>query len=132
MSRNETWRTIKYWESKGGLMIEEFLAISANKEEDTGKRLIDGVIVLGEKKRCQIGGDYDLSGRNVIAVQTKSSRLGMYLMGQAFFTREILKRSNPKSIKTVAICGKGDRRMEALCKQFNIDVKIIPQSEKPG
>ena len=132
MSRHESWRTIKYWETIGGLLIEEYLAIPASKDKTVGKRLIDGIIVLGEEKSIQKGGSFDYKGREVIAIQTKSTRLGMYLMGQAYFTREILKRFNPKSIKTVAICGKGDAEMEALCKKENIEVVIIPESEKTG
>jgi len=51
-------------------------------------------------------------------------------MGQAFFTREILKRFKPKTIKTVAICGKGDTEMEILCEKEKIEVVIMPESEK--
>ena len=130
MSKHETWRTRKYHKSIGGLLIEEFRAVPASK--DVGRRLIDGVIVLGEKENTYAGRTYDLSNRDVIAIQTKSSRLGMYLMGQAYFTREILKRFNPKSIKTIAICGKGDTEMEALCENFGINVVIIPDSENDG
>ncbi len=132
MSKHETWRTIKYWETIEGLLIEEYLVIPASKDKTVGKRLIDGIIVLGEVKSIQKGGSFDFKGRDVVAIQTKSTRLGMYLMGQAYFTREILKRFNPKSIKTVAICGKGDTEMEALCKKENIEVVIIPESEKTG
>ena len=128
MSKHETWRTRKYHKSIGGLLIEEFHAIPASRDKCVGRRVIDGVIVLGEEDIYD-GHKYDLSDRDVIAIQTKSGRLGMYLMGQAYFTREILKRFNPKSIKTVAICGKGDTEMEALCESFGINVVIIPESE---
>lgn len=112
-------------------MIEEYLAIPESKDKTVGKRLIDGIIVLGEEKSIhEKGAPFDYKGRELIAIQTKSTRLGMYLMGQAYFTREILKRFNPKSIKSVAICGKGDAEMEALCKKENIEVVIIPESEK--
>ena len=130
MSKHETWRTRRYWESIGGLLIEEYLAIPANKDKTIGKRLIDGVIVLGEEKSIQRGGSFDFNGRDIIAVQTKATRLGMYLMGQAFFTREILKRYKPKSIKAVAICGKSDIEMEALCIKENIEIVVIPESER--
>jgi hypothetical protein len=108
VSRNETWRTRKYWETIGGLLIEEFLAIPADVNREIGKRLIDGIIVLGEENRIQVGGKYDFKDKDIIIIQTKSNRLGMYLMGQAFFSREIMKRYEPRSIKTVAICGKSD------------------------
>jgi len=81
MSKHETWRTRKYWESIGGLLIIEFYATPLNRKDGIGKRLIDGVIVSGEENNIQIGGTYDLAGKDVIAIQTKAKRLGMYLMG---------------------------------------------------
>ena len=128
MSKHETWRTRQYWRSTGGLLIEEFTAISPNRRQETGKRLIDGVIVLQEPDAIQTGGYYDFAGKDIIVVQTKAGRLGMYLMGQAFFSREIMRRYHPNSIKTVAICGKADSEMELLCGEFDIDVVVIDKS----
>jgi hypothetical protein len=51
-------------------------------------------------------------------------------MGQAFFSREIMKRYNPSSILTVAICGKGDSEMEALCRRFGIEVEVIDEAKQ--
>ena len=131
MSKHESWRTKKYWENlENGLLIEEFLAIPQSRDRSVGRRLIDGVIVLNVEKAIQYGGTFDLEGKDIIAIQTKATRLGMSLMGQAFFTREILKRFKPKSIKTVAICGKGDIEMEKLCEQASIEVVVIPESDK--
>ena len=126
MSKNETWRTRKYWETIGGLLIEEYYAIPGNKEKNVGKRLIDGIIVLGEEKSNRKGGSFNFKGRDIIVIQTKSNRLGMTLMGQAYFSRKIMKRYNPKSIKAVAICGSGDAEMEELCKEASIEVVVIP------
>ena len=49
MSLHETWRTEMYWKTIGGLLIEEFVAVDGNSEQ--GRRSIDGIIVLGEKKK---------------------------------------------------------------------------------
>jgi hypothetical protein len=49
----------------------------------------------------------------------------MNLMGQAFFSREIMRRYNPRSLETVAIRAQGDAEMEALCREFDIKVEII-------
>jgi len=130
MSKHESWRTRKYWEATGGFLIEEFLAIRPSKDKLSGKRLIDGVIVLGEKKGIQVGSTYSLEGKDIIVVQTKSNRLGMYLMGQAFFSKQIMQRFKPASIRTVAICGKADKEMELLCKENEIEVVVIKDSEK--
>ena len=125
MSKHETWRTRQFWESVGGLLIEEYLALPQAKDKSSAKRLIDGLIVLGENKSIQSGGSFAVEGRDVIVIQTKSNRLGMYLMGQAFFSREIMERYRPNSIRTVAICGEGDDEMESLCAVHNIEVIVI-------
>jgi hypothetical protein len=53
----------------------------------------------------------------------------MYLMGQAYFSREIMKRFIPRSIKTVVLCGKGDTEKEKLYKEADIEMVLIPDSE---
>ena len=130
MSRHETWRTRRYWKSIGGLLIEEFPAVRLDRETGTGKRLIDGIIIPDAEERIQIGGTFDFHSRDIIVVQTKKNRLGMYLMGQAFFSREIMRRFEPASIRTVAVCGARDPAMENLCSQFDIEVVVIPDSEE--
>ena len=61
MSKHETWRTKLYWESVGGLLIEEFMSVKGNK--DQGKIPVDGLIVLGEKTGIHKGNTYDISGK---------------------------------------------------------------------
>jgi len=131
MSKHETWRTRKYWDSVGGYLIEEFRAIKEDKSRNISKRSIDGIIVLGEQKNHQSGGQYNIEGKDIIVVQTKSKGLGMYLMGQAYFSAKIMERFNPRSIKSVAICGKSDHEMEVLCRDHDIEVVVIPESENP-
>ena len=45
-------------------------------------------------------------------------------MGQAFFSKELMKKFNPKSIRTVAICGKDDSVMRELSEEFGIEVVV--------
>jgi len=132
MSKHETWRTRKYWESVGGFLIEEYRAISPERSKGIRKRHIDGVIVLGEANGIQIGGEYCLEGKDIIVVQTKSAPLGMYLMGQALFSREIMERFNPRSIRTVAICSVIDPEMEKICNKYDIEVVEIGNDQAPG
>ncbi len=123
MSKHETWRTRQYWENVGGLLIEEFTAVA--KEPGQAQRLIDGVIVIGEKKGIAETNYIDINGKNIISIQTKKGRLGMSVMGQAFFSRELLKKHKPKSIKSVIICGKDDTELHKLCVLHKIEVVII-------
>ena len=93
MSKHETWRTRRYWNRVGGLLIEEFVAVKG--DANTGRRPVDGVIVLGGETKIYEGTDYDLSGKDVIVIQTKRDRIGMYLLkiySDAFWeTRKIVK-----------------------------------------
>ena len=103
MSKLETPMTILFWHQVGGLLIEEFVAVRRTASQ--GQRLIDAVIVLGEKKRrLPRGAEFDLTGRDVIAVQSKHRQLGMALAGQTVFSKELLKRFKPRSIRSVAVC----------------------------
>lgn len=123
MSKHETWRTRKFWEKVGGLLIEEFEVVKADKNQ--ARRLIDGIIVQNESARIHNGGDYDIKGKDIIIIQTKANRLGMYLLGQALFSSKLIQKFEPKSIRTVAICAKNDKVMEILAKDFGIEVVII-------
>ena len=75
------------------------------------------------------GGRHEFKGEDIIVIQTKTGRLGMYLMGQAYFSREIMKRYHPRSIRTVAICGVSDPEMEAFCERAGIEVCVIPEAD---
>ena len=122
MSKRETPLTRKYWQSIGGTLIEEFPAVT--RGDSNSRRLLDGVVILGGEIRIAKASEVDIEGKDIVVIQTKVNRLGMYLMGQAFFSRELMKTFKPKSIKTVAICGKDDTVMRDLCKEFDIEVVV--------
>lgn len=127
MSKHETWRTRKYWDSVGGLLIEEFLAVQGNKTQ--GKRLLDGLIVLNESKAIYHGNYFDIKGKDVIIIQTKAQRIGMYLLGQAYFSKFLIEKHEPRSIKSVAICSRNDAIMEELAKLHGIEIVVIPNEK---
>jgi hypothetical protein len=125
MSKHETPLTRMFWEEVGGTLIEEFLAVK--RTATNAQRLIDGLIVLNGPKKIVRSDEISITGEDVIVIQTKSSRLGMYLMGQALFSRELIKTFNPKSIKTVAICTEDDSVLRPLCASYQIEVVIFQQ-----
>jgi hypothetical protein len=58
-------------------------------------------------------------------VQGKTNRLGMYLLGQAFFSRELVRtRSKPKSVRTVALCTADDAVLRPIAEGFDIEVVV--------
>ena len=129
MSLHETWRTRKYWKTIGGLLIEEYVAVDGNKEQ--GRRPIDGIIVLGEKKAIHSGNKFDLKGKDVIVIQTKKGRIGMNLLGQAYFSKFLIKKHSPRSIKTVAICGRNDKVMAEFAEKHEVEIIVYPETLKP-
>jgi hypothetical protein len=122
MSKRETPLTRKYWKSVGGTLIEEFPAVISSKTN--GRRQMDGVIILNEETRIAKANEVEIEGKDIIVVQTKANRLGMYLMGQALFSKELMLKFKPKSIKTVAICVKNDSVMRELTNKYEIDVVV--------
>lgn len=154
MSKHETPWTRRYWEenwkNKGGTLIEEFPAVlSGGRNSLVGKRDLDGVIVLdrqgkhlttqdslkvnGEILRKPKNGslhEVKIKGRKIIIVQTKMGtskkpyRLGMYLLGQALFSKHLLEPFQPKTIQSVAVCARHDTVMEELAEKYEIDVVV--------
>ena len=122
MSKHETHLTRKYWETIGGTLIEEFPVVTRTKEN--AQRLLDGVVILGEKTQTLKEHEVEIQGKDVVVIQTKANRLGMNLLGQAVFSAELMKAHKPKSIKSVAICVLGDSVLESLAHKFNVEVVI--------
>lgn len=123
MSKHETPLTVRYWESIGGSLIEEFPAV--RRGPNNAQRLIDGVIVLDGKRRRISHDETTIQDQDIVVIQTKASRLGMYLMGQALFSAEMMKSFNPRSIRTVAICNQDDVILRPICDGAGIEVVVF-------
>ena len=112
MSKLESPITRWYWEKIGGLLIEEFPVVKASPSQ--GPRYLDGLILLGEPTSRTTSQNFDLKGRDVIVIQTKASRLGMYLMGQCLFSRDLVLKLGARSVRSVALCTKDDAVLRPL------------------
>ncbi|MEJ5309917.1 MAG: hypothetical protein WHX52_09100 [Anaerolineae bacterium] len=131
MSKLETPLTRRYWQETGGTLVEEFLAVPGGP--DRGKRLIDGIIIIGDPFERQTAEGVVLEGKHIVVIQTKAARLGMYLLGQAVFSARLMERFQPASIRSVAICTKGDSVLEPLAREYGIEVVVYSDVEsKPG
>jgi len=115
MSKKETPITRWYWNQVGGLLIEEFLAVRRTRAR--GDRKLDGLIVLGEPKSISGPIEFDLTDRDVVVVQTKAERLGMYLMGQTLFSRDLALSLGAKSVRSVALCIRDDEVLRPLLER---------------
>lgn len=101
MSKHETPMTRWYWRQIGGTLIEEFCAVKRSKGCAT--RLLDGIIVKGGPMKRARQADVSIEGKDIVVVQAKADRLGMYLMGQVFFSAQLMRRFRPRTIEAVAL-----------------------------
>jgi hypothetical protein len=116
MSKLETPMTHWYWQEVGGTLIEEFCAVS--RSHSCGRRPLDGVIIKGGESRIAQQSEVSVEGQDIIVVQTKASRLGMYVMGQAFFSAQLMQRFNPRSVESVALVAQDDSVLRPLFEQY--------------
>ena len=128
MSKRERPMILRYWDRVGGTLIEEFQMVKGDAL--CGPRRADAVIVLNaERCRMPVGRrTVKITGKDVIVVQAKKMQLGMYLMGQAIFSAELMKRFRPKSVRSVILCEKDDAVLRPLLARFR-NVEVVPMSD---
>jgi hypothetical protein len=126
MSKRETPMTHWYWKQVGGTLIEEFRAVERTSE-NKGRR-IDAIIVPNGEHRIAKSREIDLTDQDIIVVQTKDSRLSMFLMGQAFFSAHLLKKFKPRTIHAVALCRDNDAVLCPIFESYpNMKVVTCPK-----
>ena len=118
-----------YWRKVGGTLVREFLAVKAG--ENQSRRRMDAVIIAGGAQleiNCEDVGSDDLEGKDIIVVQAKAKGLGMSLMGQALFSRDLMRAFNPASIKSVALCNKSDDVLGPMLEAHEgLEVVVVPE-----
>lgn len=126
MSKLETPMILRYWESVGGTLLTEFQAVP--RMPGVGRRLLDAVVLPSLAKRRAHWREVSIDGEDVIAIQAKAHRLGMYLMGQALFSAELLRRRfKPKSIRSVILCAANDAVLLPLLAPYpEVEVIVVP------
>ena len=55
-----------------------------------------------------------IEGKDIVVVQA----MGMYLMGQAFFSAQLLNRFDPRSVESVALVAEDDEVLRPLFEQY--------------
>jgi hypothetical protein len=129
MSKNENPMTEWYWREvlKKGTLIKEYVAVKKTKDGSTARRLMDGLVILDGPFKISKESNHDIEGENVVVIQSKNKRLGMYLMGQAFFSRKLILKKKPKSARSVAVCREDDKTMRDLMEQCpGLEVALCP------
>ena len=124
MSKHETPMIRSYWRKTRGTLIEEFPAVKASPT--CGPRRLDAVILRKGEFRIAHWNEVSIKGKDIIVVQAKANRLGMYLMGQAVFSAALVKRFKPRSVLSIALCKKDDSELKPLLKRYrHIEVVVL-------
>jgi len=125
MSKHETPMTRWYWKQVGGTLIEEFEVVKRTAENS--RRVLDGVIIKNGEFGIMDQKEVSIEGKNIIVVQTKAQRLGMYLMGQTFFSAQLIEKFKPRSVKSVALCSHDDAVLRPLLEKYpGMEVVVCP------
>lgn len=133
MSQNETPMTRWYWREvlKQGTLIEEYVAVERAEDGSNASRFMDGLVIMDGAFEISDDVTRDIAGKDVVVIQSKNKRLGMYLLGQALFSRELLLKKGAKSVRSVAVCRKDDKVMrELLLAHPDIEVAFCPAEVK--
>ena len=133
MSLNETPMTEWYWREvlKKGTLIKEYVAVERADDDSNSPRFMDGLVILDGPFEISDDIRYDVSGKDVVVIQSKNKRLGMYLMGQVVFSRELILAKGAKSVLSVAVCRIDDKVMRPLLLAHKgIEIHICPTEVK--
>jgi hypothetical protein len=123
MSKHETAMTRAAWRHLGGALFEEYPLVQSS--DDRGGRRVDGLIILGEPvRRLSAETPPEISGKDVVLLQSKASRLGMSVLGQALFSRELAMLLGPRSVRSVAVVLSNDSLLAPLAAKYGIEVFV--------
>jgi hypothetical protein len=116
MSRHETPMTRWYWEAVlgRGTLIEECEVAPRTADGRSAARRVDGLVLLDGPREVAPQRRADVRGRDIVVIQSKAARLGMYLMGQALFSQRLVERLGARSVRSVAVCAEDDALMREL------------------
>jgi len=114
------------WEQVGGTLIEEFPIAETTMTSEL--RRLDAIILPNGENRIAKASEVSLDGQDVIVIQCKAHRLGMYLMGQALFSRDlVLKCHKPRSVRSIALCNADDSLLRPLLESHEgLEVVVQP------
>src|SRR5256884_6955952 len=121
MSKLETPMTEAFWQRHAnGAYLPEYCLVRRSKDIDCGSRLADAVILPDKPHgRGSIREYPTLKDLNVIVVQTKAERMGMYLMGQAVFSAQLVKvHRQAASVRSILLCTRVDNVLLPFLKSY--------------
>jgi hypothetical protein len=106
----------RYWKQVDGTLVEEYPLV--RRSATCARRLVDAVILPKQPTRVANAVDVSLKGQDVIVVQAKAARLGLSLLGQTYFSAQLVKRLRPASVRAGALCREDDSVVRPLLERY--------------
>ena len=100
-------------------------------------RRIDGLVVLdGSNSKEALSAKRaprlaELSGKQVIVLQTKRNKLGMGVAGQTIISKTLLEQEGVKVVAAVAICLEIDEKILGALKEHDCDAVVEADPKEP-
>ncbi len=126
MSKRERPLIEKYWKRVGGSIIFEFPMI--HRSATCGPRYLDALILPKKERKILKPSEVTIEGQDIILIQANCQRLGMYVMGQAVFSIELMRRFKPVSIRSVILCTEDDSVLRPFLSRYP-EVEVVIFSE---
>ena len=100
-------------------------------------RRIDGLVVLdGSNSKDALSAKRaprlaELSGKQVIVLQTKRNKLGMGVAGQTIISKTLLEQEGVNVVEAVAICLEMDEKILGALKKHGCDAVVEADPKEP-
>ena len=100
-------------------------------------RRIDGLVVLdGSPSKEAVSAKRapkltELSGKQVIVLQTKRNKLGMGVAGQTIISKTLLEQAGVNVVAAVAICLEMDEKILGALKKHGCDAVVEADPKEP-
>jgi len=121
--------THRLWHALGGTLFEEYTVVPPGPNR--GTRRLDGLVLpngpheIATRDQTPVLPEHD-----VVSIQTKASRLGMNVLGQALFSAELLRDAGARHVRTIALCTADDGVLRPLAVKHGIEI-VVDVGEGP-
>jgi len=131
MPENQNRLIRRYWQERGGTLVEDFLAFRLNLNEGkqllNGATTIDGIIILQGPHRIARYDKVVIRDKDVVIVHARASRVDMPLLGKALFSWHLMEAFQPRNLESVVVCSQGDRTLDSLAAHYGIRIVVYDE-----
>ncbi len=111
------------------MMVSSYRTTTGRPGTSAG-RWVDGLIIPDGPNRIAKAKEVDVDGKEVVLVQTTANRLGMYLMGQAVFSQQLMISTyNPRRVISVALCTRDDDVLRPMLEAFDDIIVVVAPND---